>query len=137
MSVLPMLQAALATALTDHAPLAGALTAIFDAPPVRAARPFAVIDETIVSDWGTKDMAGVEGRIAILLYDGGERPVRLRTLAGAVDAALDAMPRALGAPSSAEWRIVSLVPVRSRILREGEGRWTAMAEYRVRMLRSN
>jgi len=131
MSVQTRLQGALVTALRDHAPL-GALTGVFDAPPVRAALPYAVVGEAVLGDWGTKDMAGREGRVAVLLHDGGERPARLRLLAGAVEAAIEAMPRELGDG----WRIASLTFVRSRIVANGAGRWIASSEYRARMLRS-
>lgn len=57
--------------------------------------------------------------------------MRLRELAGQVDAAVEDLPRDLGEG----WRIASLVPVRSRIVREGEGLWAGTNEYRVRMLR--
>ncbi len=129
MSVQGVVQAALVTALRE----AGlGVTAVFDAPPVRAARPYALIEETVLADWGTKDMAGREGRIAVSLFDSGERPVRLRGLAGAAEAAIEAMPRTLGEG----WAVASLVLLRSRILREGEGRWAATSEFRVRVLRS-
>lgn len=132
MSAAALLQAAVAAALSGHAPLAGALTAVFDAPPGRASRPYALVEEAVLADWGTKDMAGREGRIAISLHDVGERPARLRGLAGELDAAIEAMPRTLGQG----WAVASLVFLRGRILREGEGRWVAVNEYRVRMLRS-
>ncbi|AJP73131.1 tail completion protein gp17 [Sphingomonas hengshuiensis] len=132
MSVQGILQEALRAALAGHAPLAGAVTAIFDAPPVRAARPYALIDEAVLVDWGTKDMAGREGRIAVRIFDSGERPVRLRGLAGAAEDAVAAMPVVLGEG----WRIASLVLLRSRIVREGEARWVATSEWRVRLLRS-
>lgn len=131
MSVQAILQAALKVALEGHAPLAG-LTGVFDAPPVRAARPYALIDEALLADWGTKDIAGREGRIAVRLFDSGERPVRLRMLAGAAEDAVAAMPAALGEG----WRIASLTLLRSRIAREGDGRWVATGEWRVRMLRT-
>lgn len=131
MSVQAILQAALKAALEEHAPLAG-LTGVFDAPPVRAARPYALIDEALLADWGTKDIAGREGRIGVRLFDSGERPVRLRTLAGAAEDAVAAMPAALGDG----WRIASLTLLRSRIAREGDGRWVATGEWRVRMLRT-
>lgn len=131
MSVQGQLQDALVTALRDHAPL-GALTGVFDAPPVRAALPYAVVGEAVLGDWGTKDMAGREARIAVLLHDGGERPARLRRLAGEVETAIEAMPRDLGDG----WRIASLSFVRGRIVPDGAGRWIASSEYRVRMLRS-
>ena len=88
MSVQALLQGAVAAALADHAVLAGAVTGIFDCPPVRASRPFAVIEEALLADWGTKDMAGREGRFGVRVLDSGERPVRLRLLAGAVEDAI-------------------------------------------------
>lgn len=107
---------------------------IFDAPPVRAARPFAVVDEPVLAEWGTKDIAGREGRIGVAIHDAGERPVRLRDLSAAAEDAVLAMPDAL----TGGWRIVTLTFVRSRLLREGGGdatRWIAVLEFRVRMLR--
>lgn len=131
MSAQTVLGEALAAALKAHAGVARVVTAVFDAPPVRAARPYAEVAEALLTDWSTKDLAGREGRIAIVLRDAGERPVRLRELAGQVDAAVEDLPRDLGEG----WRIASLVPVRSRIVREGEGLWAGTNEYRVRMLR--
>lgn len=131
MSAAARLQAALADALRAADGLA-ALTAVFDAPPVRAALPHATVEETVLADWSTKDMAGREGRAAVTLRDGGERPVRLRELAGAAEEAVLAMPRELGGG----WRIASLVFVRGRVVREGQG-WTATSEFRVRMLKES
>lgn len=131
MSAHELLQASLRAALRGHAPFSGGVTAVFDAPPLRAALPYALVDEPLLVDWGTKDMAGREGRIAVLLRDAGERPVRLRTLIGEADAAIEEMPRALGGG----WFVTSLALIRSRIVREGDGRWMAASEWRVRMLR--
>lgn len=127
MSVQALLSAAMAEALS------GLEVAVFDAPPVRAARPYAVIEEAVLSDWSTKDMAGREGRLAVTLSDGGERPVRLRALAGEIEDAIDAMSGDLGEG----WRVVTLMLARSRIVREGESRWMAMSEWRVRILRES
>ena len=129
MSVQAVLQAALVAALRGHGL---AVTGVFDAPPVRAARPYAVVEESLLGDWGTKDMAGREARVAIALFDGGESPARLRALAGEAEEAILAMPRAIGAG----WAVVSAVLLRSRIAREGEGQWKSVSEFRVRMLRS-
>ncbi|MBO9712962.1 DUF3168 domain-containing protein [Sphingomonas sp.] len=131
MSVQALLQGAVQGALAGHAPLAEALTGVFDAPPVRAARPYALVEEAVLVDWGTKDMAGREGRLAVSLFDGGERPERLRALAGAVEDALAAMPAELGEG----WRVVTLGFVRSRIVRDREG-WRGVSEFQVRMLKA-
>lgn len=129
MSVHGVLQAALAAALRGQGL---AVTGVFDAPPVRAARPYALVEESVLGDWGTKDMAGREGRVAIALFDGGESPARLRALAGEAEEAILAMPRAIGGG----WAVVSTLLLRARISREGEGRWKSVSEFRVRMLRS-
>lgn len=127
MSVQALLSAAMAEAL-------GSVDlAVFDAPPVRAARPYAVIEEASLGNWGTKDLAGREGVLAMTLFDGGERPVRLRSLTGEVESAIEAMARDLGEG----WRVVTLILARSRIVREGDSRWMAMSEWRVRILRES
>ena len=130
MSLETLLQVALRDALAAHAPIGEAVTGVFDAPPVRAARPYALVEETLLADWSTKDMAGREGRVTVALFDEGERPARLRGLAGEVEAALAAMPRAIGEG----WRVASLVFVRQRIVREEGLRWAAVCEFRVRLL---
>ena len=108
------------------------VTGVFDAPPVRCALPYAVVEEAVLADWSTKDMAGREGRLAVSIHGGGERPARLRVLAGAAEDAVGAMPRELGEG----WRVTSLVFVRGRIVREGV-RWVAVSEWRVRMLKES
>ena len=127
MSVQAMLQAAVVASLEGLD-----VTGVFDAPPVRCALPYAVAEEAVLADWGTKDMAGREGRLAVSIHDGGERPVRLRVLAGAAEDAVGAMPRDLGEG----WRVASLVFVRSRIVRDGV-RWVAVSEWRIRMLKES
>lgn len=128
MSARERLQAACVAALTDA--LDG--VRVFDAPPTRAALPHAVVDEPLLADWSTKDMAGREGRIAIGLVDRGERPGRLRALTSAAEDALMAMEWDLGGG----WRVVALQLVRSRIVRGGDG-WVATSDFRLRMLRVN
>ncbi|MFN4097472.1 MAG: DUF3168 domain-containing protein [Sphingomonas sp.] len=132
MSAAVVLAAAIRAALSGHAPLAEGLVGVFDAPPVRAATPHAVIGEALLSDWGTKDMAGREARVVVSLFDAGESPARLRRLCGEVEVAMAAMPRVLGAG----WELASRVLLRARIERKSEGRWVATSEWRVRMLKS-
>ncbi|ODP37031.1 DUF3168 domain-containing protein [Sphingomonas turrisvirgatae] len=125
------LQAALVAAIASDPVLSDTLTRVFDAPPIRAARPYALVEDAVLTDWSTKDMAGREGRVAVTLFDLGERPVRAQQLAGSTEEAVLAMPAQLGGG----WRIISLMLIRSRLVREGEGRWAATSEFRIRMLR--
>ena len=119
-----LLQAMLVTRLRGV--LTGA--SVFEAPPVRSARPCVVVDMPVLSDWGTKDAAGREGRVVVQLFDDGEVPERLRTLAAVAEAAVLSAPAVL-----AGWQIVSLVFMRSRVVRDGKG-WVGSVEFRVRML---
>ncbi|MEZ0497154.1 DUF3168 domain-containing protein [Sphingomonas sp. IW22] len=123
------LHEALAAALAAHPPLAGSVTAVFASPPVRAAAPYALVAEAVVADWSTKDAEGFEARVAVELHDGGEDGARVRALTGAAQAAVAAMPHALGEG----WRIVSRGFVRQRIVRT-RGEWVGTVEYRVRVL---
>jgi hypothetical protein len=132
MSAAAVLAEAIRAALSAHAPLAEGLAGIFDAPPVRAATPHAVIGEAQLSDWGTKDMAGREARVVVSLHDAGESPARLRRLSGEVETAMAGMPRGIGGG----WQLASRALLRARIERKGEGRWVATSEWRVRMLQS-
>lgn len=129
--VASLLQAAVKAALERHAPLAETLVGVFDAPPIRAATPHALIEEAVFVDWGTKDIAGREGRFAVTLNDAGEGPARLRVLAAEAEAAIAALPSTIGGG----WTVASLVLLRARIVRAGEGRWAARGEWRVRLLR--
>jgi hypothetical protein len=104
---------------------------VFDAPPVRSGLPHVLIEEPVLADWGAKDLRGREGRLAVTIADGGERPERLRVLLAAAEAWVPAMPPELGAG----WRLVQLRFLRSRIVRPGSGmgeRWTGTAEFMVR-----
>jgi len=103
--------------------------AVYRGAPRRAAFPHAVVDGGVESDWGHKNGAGREVRFALVLRDGGERADRLLGLASEAEAALDRLGRELPG-----WEVVSLAFLRSRIMPDGSG-WTAVIEYRARMLR--
>lgn len=110
----------------------GAGVRVFDAPPVRAARPHVVIDEPVLGDWGAKGVEAREFRVAVRAHDAGERPVRLRGIGDQVEAAMRSLPRELGDG----WGLASVAAVRVRMQREGGDRWVLVSEWRVRMLRS-
>ncbi|GAA4781236.1 hypothetical protein GCM10023219_31860 [Stakelama sediminis] len=131
MSAGAVVQAALVAALRADGDVTGAVTAVFDAPPVRSARPWLMVEEPVLTPWGTKDAEGWEARISMLAEDEGERPLRLRRLVETVGAAVEGVPGDLGEG----WRLVTLAVLRSRIVRAGSQRWTAVIELRARMLR--
>ncbi len=109
------------------------LSAVFDAPPARCAVPYAVVDDPMLIDWSGTDFAGREGRLAVSLWDAGERPERLRALIAAAESAVLAM----GPGLAQGWRVASLLLVRSRVVRAGGDRWCATSEFRVRLYRES
>lgn len=102
---------------------------VFEPGPAQAALPYATVDAGFEMDWGHKSGAGREVRLAVTLRDAGERPVRLRRLAAAAEAALAEL-----APALPGWRLVTLTATRSRLLREPKAGWAAVLEYRARLL---
>lgn len=131
MSPQEAITAALRTALTATGALSAPVNGVFDAPPQRAVRPYLLVDEAMLTDWSTKDQDGREVRTAVLVRDSGATRQRVRALAADVEAAIAALPAALGGG----WRIVSRALVRTRVVDEGASGVTAVVEHRVRMLR--
>ncbi|MEA2999168.1 MAG: hypothetical protein QOH04_1785 [Sphingomonadales bacterium] len=129
MSASEALQAGMVAALRAASGLA-----VYDAPPVQAVFPYALVECGPETDWGHKSGKGRELRVAVTVRDGGERPVRLLALMNAIEAALEAPPVAEG------WQIVTFAWLRSRSVREGRApgpvEWTGVAEYRARILAS-
>jgi len=128
-SAMHALQAAAVSALAAHPVLADALTGIYDGPPPRAVFPYVAINDGIVSDWSTKTGVGREIRFAITVWDDGESATRLSNLMSHVEDAVLAIPRDLP-----DWRIASLIFVRSMVVRDPAGPWAGLLEHRVRLL---
>jgi len=104
----------------------------FDAPPVRAAVPHAVVELPLLRSWNAAGTEGREGRVTVLLHDEGERPERLWRLLAGVEGAMVATPPEL----AGGWRLVAGQVGATRIRRaDGAMRWTAAVEMRVRMYR--
>ena len=105
---------------------------VFDAPPVRAGYPYAVIDEPQLA---AANAAGVKGRIgtlAITYFDGGERPMPLRGRVALAEELIDLLPSALGDG----WRLAGIALARSRLARTKDG-WMARSEWAVRVFKVN
>lgn len=106
------------------------LSQVSDGEPLQAGDAAAVVDAGPETDWGFKGGEGAEVRLAILVTCGGEAPGRARGFGERIRAAV-----ATVAPDLGRWRLVSMVMLRSRLLREAGPKWTAVVEYRARMIR--
>ncbi len=116
------LMAALRPALT---PLG---VSLFDAVPVRASVPQAVLGEPGDSDWGAAGIEGRELRVALTLTDEGEQPRRLRLCVQAAEAI------GLAGALADGWRVAGLSMTGTRMAKTG-ARWTASVEWRARLWR--
>ena len=116
------LQTAIAGALGGVA----GLTGVFDGPPARAAYPYAALDATTETDWSHKSGSGREVLVAITVWD--DEPVRLHTLADAVEAAVESLGAVAG------WQLVTMRLIRRRVVRDVAGPWAAAVDFRARML---
>jgi hypothetical protein len=112
--------------------LAG-LGRVFDAPPVRAAMPYVVVDDPVLAAGDAVGVAGRSGSVAVACIDGGVSPERVRALLGEVEAAMATLPALLGEG----WRVTAVRLVRSAVARGKGERWTATSVFAVRMFRSN
>lgn len=102
--------------------------ALFDAVPVRASVPQAVLGEPSDSDWGAAGIEGRELRVALTLTDEGEQPRRLRACVQAAEAI------GLAGALADGWRVAGLSVVATRMAKTG-ARWTASVEWRARLWR--
>jgi len=130
MSAVMDLQKAVVAHLSADPALAE-LMGVYDGPPPRAAFPYAVLGDGLVTDWSTKTEAGREVRFAVTLWDDGEVPARLHRLTDAVEAAMATLPRTL-----ADGRIISLIFLRTLIARDPAGPWGGLVEHRIRILQN-
>lgn len=122
------LQAALVAALGARPGLGDVVSGIFDGPPPRAAFPYVAIGGWSTSDWSHKTARGREHRLAISIWDDGERPTRLRGLMTEAEIAIEGIDAVDGAD------LASLVFLRSRVIRDAAGPWVGIIEYRARLL---
>lgn len=123
------MRAALIALLRADAALNAQVNRVYDGLPDKATPPMLVVGEGIGADWATKDKPGRELRIGLLIEDDRETTARIGAIMPLVDAAVQGLSGTVGA-----WRIGSLVMIRSRLLRNGAGRWNAVMDYRIRVL---
>ena len=113
--------------LMDDAVLAGLVHGIFDGTPPRVSAPYVTVGAAEGSDWGTKDRAGREVRLSVVLHGRG---------AGLDDAAAGRIDAVVGGLRGAaeDWEIVGARVVRTRFAFAREGGWRHELVVRCRCL---
>ena len=108
----------------------GGLTGVHEGRPVQAAHPYASVDTGVERDWSHKSGIGRELNLLLTLRDKGERSARLRGLLAAAEAAVEGLGGALDG-----WRLIGLHFLRGQVRAGADGEWTALSEYRARLLK--
>jgi len=103
---------------------------VYEGAPVKGSLPYATIEIGPASDWSWKGGEGREVRLAVTIYEAGEKPARLRRLMAAVEGVLLGM-----SGGDTGWRIVNVVMVRARTMQKRAGDWVGTVEVRVRIER--
>lgn len=104
------------------------LGAVYNGPPVQAAVPYALVEAGPEADWGHKSGVGRELRLAVTIRDEGERPARLRRLISEVEIALAGLSAVSG------WQLVTMRFMSSRVVKDRQGGWVGLIEFKARML---
>lgn len=113
--------------LKADAALAALVHGVFDGVPARASAPYVSVGAAEGSDWGTKDRAGREVRLSVVLHGRG---------AGLDDAAAGRIDAVVGGLRGAaeDWEIVGARVVRTRFAFAREGGWRHELVVRCRCL---
>lgn len=123
------LRAALLDWLQSDAILANLLNAIAEEAPSRAAPPWLGIVASASVDWSTKDRAGREVRVALELHCRGDDPGTAGAVTQAVEARVDALPRA-----QSGFEIATATFLRARAEQRPGNLRAVLLEYRFRVL---
>lgn len=121
-------EALIAATISRLSTLAG-LTGVHEAAPLQAAFPFIVVEIGSEADWGHKSGSGREVRLTLLVRDQGESGKRLRRIADEAEQVLSS-----GQLEPIGWAIVTATFLRRRTVRDPRSGWSALLEYRVRLL---
>jgi Protein of unknown function (DUF3168) len=130
MSAEQEIRAAMIAGLRGDSALSALINRVFDGPPAKASVPYVVVGECSGTDWSTKDVPGRELRLAFTIVDEGETPARI----GAIMPRLEAAAHAVVMGGIAGWDMGSFVLVRSRLVASAPGKWSAVMDYRLRVL---
>jgi hypothetical protein len=123
------LRAALLAWLAADPMLAARLNAVVEEAPSRTALPWLAIAASASTDWSCKTAPGREVRLALELHCRGDAPDAAAALVAAIEARVEALPRA-----HAAFKVATIQFLRARAEQRGESRRAILLEYRFRVL---
>lgn len=125
------LRAALLAWLRADAVLANLLNAVTEEAPSRASPPWLGIAASASGDWSTKDRVGREVSIALELHCRGDDPGTAAAVTRAIEARIEALPRAQDG-----FAVVTIRFLRARAEQRRGNVRAVLLEYRFRVLAS-
>lgn len=105
------------------------LNSVTEEAPARASPPWLALAATSSTDWGCKDRAGREVRVALELQCRGDVAEAASGLVAAIEARIESLPRAQDG-----FDVVSAALLRARTVQRAESRRAVLLEYRFRLL---
>ena len=123
------LRAALVEWLAADAILMNLVNTVTEEAPSRAAPPWLGIAASASTDWSTKDRAGREVRVALELHCRGDDPGTAAATAQAIEARVEALPRA-----QSGFEIATTHFLRARAEQRPANTRAVLLEYRFRLL---
>ena len=115
------------------APLMALLNGVYAGTPVQAAPPYAVLSESLGSEWGSKSEAGREMLLGLTFYARAQDSIRIAAALRVAEQALEQLPARHDG-----WQIVTARPIRTRIAGSAQlmkgGGWAALMDVRMRLL---
>ena len=110
-------------------PALAALNTVAEESPVRASPPWLGIAATASLDFGTKQLAGREIRIALELQSRGDDIASDSTLVAAIDKRVGTLPQA-----QSGFQVASIAFLRGRTERRPDNLRATLLEYRFRLI---
>lgn len=123
------LRAALIAWVAADPVLSAELNAVMEEAPSRTSLPWLAIAASASADWGCKELAGREVRIAIELHCRGDAPETAAALVSAIERRVETLPR-----TQEGFSVASTQFLRARTEQRGESRRAILLEYRFRLL---
>lgn len=124
-----LLRAALLDWLRADETLAATINLVAEEAPVAASAPWLGIAASASTDWGTKDRAGREVRLALELHLRGDDPATAAYLTGLVEARVESLPR-----EQPQFEIATARFLRARVEQRRDNRRAVLVEYVFRIL---
>lgn len=124
------LRGVLVAALRGDGALMALVNIVEDDGAGKQSAPALILGQLVASDWGARDVDGLSVRVPLTLVDRADVPDRLSAAAARIEAVMDGLPDMAG-----EWRIGCVRFDRTRTVRSGDGRWSMLVDYLVRMSR--